>query len=259
MKKLALLIFAILILGCGSKPNQTVYNRPNAVFVWHHEDFENYSIDSQLNSVAVSRPLRSDEEWAGYPEDKWIRTADVIKPMESDILADKGLPTGIYHKQLFSSDYECFVEPLKVKGNIIRLRVTGSRHGGVNEYQLTLTVKNHATLAEAKQALLERVNFLYDRFNWGFDMHPVIRQRILYEAFVYPSDQERWQAAPDANFKYHQCTNYNWMTPPNDNIEEPPVEAPGGWIYIAREPLSENGYRWGDPFVIRVMFAPHGP
>ena len=123
-------------------------------------------MDPQLNSVWVIRALRSDEEWAGYPDTKWIRTADVIKPMQANILADKGMPTGIYRKQLFSSDYECFAEPIKVKGNIIRFRVAGLRSGTISEYQLTLTVKNHATLAEAKQALIERVEIIYKHINW---------------------------------------------------------------------------------------------
>ena len=68
MKKLSLFLFTILILGCTSKPNQTVYNRPNTVLAPFVDDFKIYPMDPQLNSVWVIRALRSDEEWAEYPD-----------------------------------------------------------------------------------------------------------------------------------------------------------------------------------------------
>ena len=198
----------------------------------------------------VSRALHSDEEWTGYPDAYWIRTADVIKPMRADILADNGMPTGIYRKQLFSQDYECFAEPIKVKGNIIRFRVTGDRDGTLSEYQLTLTVKNHATLAEAKQAFIEQVEIIYKHINCDLDLEPVIRQSILNEKFVY--SKERWQPEPNPDFRYHRFENHFWKTPLSPEVEY----STGGSIEIWREPLSENGYRWGDPFVLRVILKP---
>jgi len=251
MKKLSLLMFVILVLGCTSKPNQTVYNRPNTVLAPFVDDFKLYPMDPQLNSVWVIRALRSDEEWAEYPDTKWIRTADVIKPMQANILADKGMPTGIYRKQLFSSDYECFAEPIKVKGNIIRFRVAGERSGTVSEYQLTLTVKNHATLAEAKQAFIERVEAIYKHINWDFDLEPAMRRSILNEKFIY--SKERWQPAPEPGFRYHHFENHFWKTP----LSWDEGQSIGGSIEIWREPLSKNGYKWGDPFVIRVILVPY--
>ena len=256
MKKLAILMFAILILGCGSKPNQTAYNRPNTILAWHYDEFENYPMDPQLNGVAVSRPLRADEEWTRYPEDRWIRTADVIKPMQADILADKGMPTGIYRKQPFADEYACFAKPIKVKGNIIRFRIAGRRSGTVSEYQLTLTIKNHATLAAAKQAFIERVEVIYKHINWELDdMEPVLRQNILNERFIYSETpfEGRWQPEPDPDFMYHSFENHHWNTPLGWDVEY----TISGSIHIWREVLTENGYRWGDPFVIRVILVPY--
>ena len=273
MQKLGLFYYLLLLLcvsvvsltstGCGSKTNQTIYNRPNTVIYDHIHDPPNFPKDPQLRSVSVVRPLKIDES-VNKDLDQWVWTADVIKPVHADLLADKGLPTGIYRKQLFSNAYECVAQPIKVKGNIIRFQVTGDRDGTVNEYQLTLTAENHTTLAEAKQAFLERVEVLYKHINWGVDMEPVIRQSILYEKFAYPSDDEtvpellriaeRRQPEPDPNFKYHSFDNQRWTTPLNYDVEE----TIGGRLRIWREPLTENGYRWGAPFVIRVILEPYG-
>ena len=42
MKKLALLMFAVLVLSCANKPNQTVYNRPNTALAPFVDDFKIY-------------------------------------------------------------------------------------------------------------------------------------------------------------------------------------------------------------------------
>ena len=68
----------------------------------------------------------------------WVTTADVIKPANADWLADYEMPTGPWRKMGFHHDYACYTEPLNIKGNIIRYRVTGTRDGGrAGEHQLT--------------------------------------------------------------------------------------------------------------------------
>ena len=268
---LSLYIGSLTVAGCenrASKPNQTLLNRPNTVIVNDHDDFKNHPIDPQITSVWIIRPVRY-PEYSAYGLDegttKWVRTADVIKPATADWLADYGLPTGQWRKMDFDSAYVCFAEPLNIKGNVIRYRATGSRDGGVaSEHQLTLTVNNHDTLQEAKRVFLEKVEVIYKHIDWNSEIEPVIRQRILNEQFVYPSDDQMvpgrlrvpdpWQPAPDPDFKYHRFENQHWIIPFDH----------GGGMYrgsvgIRREPLSENGYKWGDPFVIRVLFRPFIP
>ena len=268
---LYLCIGSLTVAGCenkASQPNQTLLNRPNTVIVDHHEDFRNIPLDPQTTSVWVIRPVRY-PEYSAYGLDeattKWVRTADVIKPVTADWLTDYGMPTGQWRKMEFDSDYVCFSEPLNIKGNVIRYRATGGRDGGVaSEHQLTLTVNNHDTLQEAKRVFLEKVEVIYNHIDLNSEIEPVIQQRILNEQFVYPSDDQMvpgrfraadpWQPAPDPDFKYHRFENQHWIIPFDH----------GGGMYsgsvgIRREPLSENGYKWGDPFVIRVLLRPFIP
>ena len=244
-------IGSLTVAGCASKaskPNQTLLNRPNTVVVKDHDDFKNHPIDPQTTSVWVTRPVRVAEYsaygWLGNAT-MWVRTADVVKPVTADWLADYGMPTGPWQKMEFESDYVCFSKPLNIKGNVIRYRAKGNRYAGeAYEHQLTLTVNNHDTLQEAKRVFIEKVEGLYK------PMEPVIRHRILNEQFVYPS-AKRWQPTPDSDFKYHSFENHHWKIP---------FDHGGGHhdrLSIWREPLSENGYKWGDPFVIRVILEPH--
>lgn len=261
---------SVIVAGCASKesqPNQTLLNRPTTVIVDFYEDFRNHPIDPQITSVWTIRPVRYPEYTAYALGDTtmWVRTADVIKPITANWLADYGMPTGRWRKMDFDWYYVCFSEPLNIKGNVIRYRVKGGREGGMaGEHQLTLTVNNHDTLQEAKRAFLEKVAVLYKHIDWNTDMEPVIRHRILNEHFVYSSDDQTvpgqfrdadsWQPAPTPNFKYHSFEEQRWVIP---------FDYDGGMynatISILREPLSENGYKWGDPFAIRVIFKPYIP
>ena len=122
-----------------------------------------------MTSVWSSRAIIKEEEGTG-----WICTADVIKPVHADWLADFGMPTGIYCKRLYDNGYECFSRPLQIKRNIIRFRVAGDRDSVTYEHQLTLTVNNHDTLQEAKHVFLEKVEVIYKQINWGLDMEPLL-------------------------------------------------------------------------------------
>lgn len=255
-------IVNLTVTGCAgkaSKPNQTLLNRPNTFVEKYLDDLDNHPIDPQIASISISRPVRVAEYsaygWVGNAT-MWVSTADVIKPANADLLADYGMPTGQWRKMEFESDYVCFSEPLNIKGNVIRYRARGGRGGGeAYEHQLTLTINNHDTLQEAKRVFIEKVEGLYQ------PMEPVIRHRILNEQFVYPSGDklvrgrfraaEQWQPAPDPGFRYHSFQNQHW---------EVPFDHGGGRhdkLSVWREPLSENGYKWGDPFVIRVIYKPH--
>ena len=173
----------------------------------------------QIAHISVTRPVRAAEYSAyglGESPKKWIRTADVIKPVTADCLADYGLPTGRWRKMEYESDYTCFSEPLNIKGNVIRYRVKGTRDGGeTHEHQLTLTVNKHDTLQEAKRMLIEKVEVLYKHMARNSDIEPGIRQRIMNEQFVYPSEK-RWQPAPDPGFRYHRCYGIPKWTIPFD-------------------------------------------
>lgn len=247
-------LFWTIAAGVVTPPNQTMYNRPNTVLVYHPDDFENYPLDPQLKSVWSIRALHP-FEYAAYGWDEnqfnWVRTADVIKSFEADWLADSGLPTGVWRKMDFEADYACYADPLHIEGNIIRYRVTGDRGGGYGTHQLTLTVNRHDTLKAAKERFLEKVKTLYKKMNWGLEMESDIEQKIRLEQFFYEnsgSDKSLWQEQPDPNFSAHKLNNHHWTTPLNH--EE---VGPRGYLSIWREPLTENGYKWGDPFVIRVI------
>ena len=255
MATLVWAITAAVVPEDGSPtPNQTMRNRPNTVLVYHHDDFKNYPLDPQLKSVWVIRPIRWLESAAyGLDENRfnWVRTADVIKSFEADWLADVGLPTGIWRKMDFEADYACYAEPLNVKGNTIRYRVKGDRHGDYGDHQLTLTVNRHDTLKASKAVFIEKVKTLYKKMNWGLEMEPDIEQQIRCEPFFYEdsgSDKTLWQEQPDPNFTAHKFPTHHWKTPLNHE-----VVGERGYLRITREPLTENGYRWGDPFVIRVI------
>ena len=238
----------------STAPNQTMHNRPNTVVVYHHSDFKDHPLDPQLRSVWIKRALQwLEPEAYGWEDNQfnWVRTADVIKSFEADWLADYGLPTGVWRKMDFSWEYACYAEPLHIEGNIIRYRVTGSRDGGGGAHQLTLTVNRHEGLAAAKALFIEKVKTLYKKMNWGLEMEPEIERKIGLEPFFYVDggyDKTLWQSQPDPKFSAHELSNHSWMTPLNH-------EAVGerGHLKIRREPLTENGYRWGDPFVIRVI------
>ena len=277
-------IGSLIVAGCGSKPNQTPLNRPNTVIANHQEALKTRPIDPQIAHISVTRPVRTAEYSAyglGDAQTKWIRTADVIKPAPADWLADYGMPTGQWRKMEYDSDYVCFSEPLNIKGNIIRYRVKGSRDGGeVSEHQLTLTVNNQDTLPEVKRVFIEKVEVLYKHMARNSDIEPVIRERIVNEEFVYPS-AKRWQPAPDPGFTYHSCYGIPIWTIPFDyeGVKHShfskhslliKTEDGNRWgnlsdygdvshthLTIRRAPLSEDGYKWGDPFMIRVIFEPH--
>ena len=260
-------IGSLTVAGCANKasqPNQTLLNRPNTIFASSYDGLDNQpSLDPQRTSgIGTTRPVRA-IEYTAYGLDgaiMWVTTADVIKPANADWLADYGMPTGPWRKMEFESGYACYTEPLNIKGNIIRYRVTGTRDGGrAGEHQLTLTVNNHDTLQEAKRVFLEKVEVLYNRIDGA--MEPVIRHRILNEHFVYSLDDQtasgrfraadRWQPAPDPGFKYHGLKT-DYETLPFDHGGN----AYSAYLIIYREPLTEDGYQWGDPFVIRVIFQP---
>lgn len=249
-------LFWTIAAGVVTPPNQTMHNRPNTVLVYHPDDFENYPLDPQLKSVWIIRPIRMLEYAAyGLAENRfnWVRTADVIKSFEADWLADSGLPTGVWRKMDFEADYACYAEPLNVKGNTIRYRVKGSRHGGYSDHQLTLTVNRHDTRKAAKERFIETVKTLYKKINWGLEMESDIEQKIRHELFFYENsglDNSVWQERPDPNFTAHTLNSHHWTTPLNH--EE---VGPRGYLSIRREPLTENGYKWGDPFVIRVLIS----
>ena len=235
-------------------PNQTMNNRPNTVVVYHHDDFENYPMDTQLRSVWVIRPIRM-LEYAAYGLDEnrfnWVRTADVIKSFEADWLADVGLPTGVWRKMDFDAGYACYADPLHIEGNVIRYRVTGARSGDYGDHQLTLTLNHHDTLNAAKAVFIEKVKTLYKKINWGLEMESDIEQKIRLEQFFYENsgyETSLWQAQPDPKFSAHTLENHHWTTPLNH--EEVGTR---GYLSIRREPFTENGYKWGDPFVIRVL------
>ena len=258
---------SLTVAGCANKPsqpNQTLLNRPNTIIAKSYDDLDNQPpLDPQRTSgVGIIRPVRA-LEYKAYSLDgaiMWVRTADVIKPANADWLANYGMPTGPWRKMEFDSDYACFSEPLNIKGNIIRYRATGSRDNGrVSKHQLTLTVNNHNTLQEAKRVFLEKVEVIYAHIDGA--MEPVIRQRILNEQFVYSPDDrttpgqfraaDRWQLAPDPGFKYHRLKTGYWTLPFDHG-----GNAWNAYLSIYREPLTEDGYKWGDPFVIRVIFQP---
>ena len=277
-------IGSLTVTGCASKPNQTPLNRPNTVIANDQENLNTRPIDPQIAHISVTRPVRAAEYSAyglGESPKKWIRTADVIKPVTANWLADYGLPTGRWRKMEYDSDYTCFSEPLNIKGNVIHYRVRGNRDGGeTHEHQLTLTVNNHDTLQEAKRVLIEKVEVLYKRMARNSDIEPGIRQRILNEQFVYPS-AKRWQPAPDPGFRYHRCYEIPKWTIPFDHggVKHShfskhslfiTTEDGHKWgnlsdhgdvshthLTIRRAPLSENGYKWGDPFMMQVIFEPH--
>ena len=238
----------------STTPNQTMNNRPNTVVVNHPDDFKNYPLDPQLKSVWSIRALRPFEDAAyGWEENQfnWLRTADVIKSFEADWLADVGLPTGVWRKMDFDFSYACYADPLHIEGNVIRYRVTGDRGGGYGTHQLTLTVNRHEALNAAKAVFIKKVGVLYKKMNWGLEMEPSIEQQIRCEPFFYEDsvgDKTLWQEQPDPNFSAHKFPTHRWKTPLNH-------EAVGerGYLRITREPLTENGYKWGDPFVIRVI------
>ena len=265
-------IGSLAVTGCAnkaSKPNQTLLNRPNTIIARSYDDLDNHPpLDPQRTSrIGTTRPVRA-IEYTAYGLDgaiMWVTTADVIKAANADLLADYGMPTGRWQKMEFDSGYACFSEPLNVKGNIIRYRATGTRDGGrAGEHQLTLTVNNHNSLPEAKRVFVEKVEAICNYIDGG--MEPVIRHRILNEQFVYrPDDQtasgrlraadgwttDQWQPAPDPGFRYHRFRTHYWRLPFDHG-----GNAYTGDVSLHREPLSENGYKWGDPFVIRVIFKP---
>ena len=260
-------IGSLIVAGCASKaskPNQTLLNRPNTIFANSYDGLDNQPpLDPQRTSgIGSTRPVRA-REYAAYSLDgaiMWVTTADVIKPANADWLADYEMPTGPWRKMEFHHDYACYTEPLSIKGNIIRYRATGTRDNGrAGEHQLTLTINNHNTLQEAKRVFLEKVEVIYNHIDGA--MEPVIRHRILNEHFVYSLDDQtasgrfrtadRWQPAPDPGFKYHSLKTGYWTLPFDHG-----GNAWNAYLSIYREPLTDDGYKWGDPFVIRVIFQP---
>ncbi len=240
-------------------PNQTLRNRPNTVLVYHHDEFKGYPMDKQLKSVWIIRALHPHEpETYGLDDNRfnWIRTADVIKSFEADWLADYGLPTGVWRKMDFGRDYACYAEPLHIEGNVIRYRVTGARGGGYGTHQLTLTVNRHETRSAATDHFVKAVKALHKKINWGLEMEAEIEDKLRLEPFFYENDvgdKTVWQARPDPDFTAHMLSSHHWTTPLNH--EE---VGPSGYLSLWREPLTENGYNWGDPFVIRVRINAHG-
>ena len=239
------------------KPNQTLINRPNTFFV---TDYKEAPVDMdnnlQLKHLWSRREVTPDEVAVyGLNENqRLILTADVIKSVQANWLTNYGMPTGVWQHMKFDLHYICFAEPLNVKENIICYQVMGDRNGRLDQHELTLTVNNHNTLQEAKEVLIEKVEVIYKKTNREYDhgLEPDIRQETFYERFGYDkSGRTVPQNRPEPNFEYHVLGHMSW----DDSLirDTRPI------VHLWRRPLSENGYKWGDPFVLMVTISPPSP
>ena len=239
------------------KPNQTLINRPNTFFTTNYKDVPaDMDSNPQLKHLWSRREVTPDEI-AAYrlnENQKLILTADVIKPLQANWLANHGMPTGVWQHMEFGLHYVCFAEPLNIKGNIIRYQAIGDRNGRLDGHELTLTVNNHDTIQETKEVFIEKVEIIYKKTNREYDhgLESDIRQEIFYERFGYDKSGRTFlQNRPDPNFEYHVLGHMSWA----DSLirDTRPV------VHLWRRPLSQNGYKWGDPFFLMVIISSPDP